>query len=106
MSSKKDPTASLPELVKMAAMRRAHAKVALKKSHAVVAMEYKDGVLIHANDDPSGPPISGKGTLKFGKHSLEFIKEHFRGTIDDVRIYNYALSQSEIGELFKKGIEK
>lgn len=67
---------------------------------------YKDGVLIHANDDPSGPPIPGKGTLKFGKHSLEFVKEHFRGTIDDVRIYNYALSQSEIGELFKRSIEK
>jgi hypothetical protein len=67
---------------------------------------YKDGVLIHANDDPSGPPIPGKGTLKFGKHSLEFVKEYFRGTIDDVRIYNYALNQSEIGELFKQGNEK
>jgi hypothetical protein len=67
---------------------------------------YKDGVLIHANDDPSGPPIAGKGTLKFGKHSLEFVKEYFCGTIDDVRIYNYALSQDEIGKLFKQGIEK
>jgi hypothetical protein len=67
---------------------------------------YKDGLLIHANDDPSGPPITGKGTLKFGKHSLEFVKEYFCGTIDDVRIYNYALSQSEIGELFKQGNEK
>ncbi len=67
---------------------------------------YKDGVLIMANDDPSGPPIPGKGTLKFGKHSLEFVEEYFCGTIDDVRVYNYALSQSEIGELFERGNEK
>jgi hypothetical protein len=64
---------------------------------------YKDGVLVHANDDPSGPPIPGKGSLKFGRHSLEFVEEYFCGTIDDVRIYNYALSQSEIKRLFEGG---
>ncbi|MHC4693961.1 MAG: LamG-like jellyroll fold domain-containing protein [Planctomycetota bacterium] len=64
---------------------------------------YKDGELINVNADPSGPPIAGKGTLKFGRHSLEFVKEYFRGTIDDVRIYNYALSQNEITKLFEEG---
>ena len=67
---------------------------------------YKDGTLIMANDDPTGPPIAGTGTLKFGRHSLEFVEEYFCGTIDDVRIYNYALSQSEITRLFEGGNKK
>jgi hypothetical protein len=67
---------------------------------------YRDGVLITVNDDPSGPPIAGAGTLKFGRHSLEFVEEYFCGTIDDVRIYNYALSQSEITKLFEAGNKK
>jgi hypothetical protein len=67
---------------------------------------YKDGVLIMVNTDPSGRPITSKGTLKFGRHSLVFVEEYFCGTIDDVRVYNYALSQSEIGEIFKQGNAK
>jgi len=67
---------------------------------------YKDGVLIMANNDPSGHPTADTGTLKFGRHSLEFIEEYFCGTIDDVHIYNYALSQSEITKLFEAGNKK
>jgi len=62
---------------------------------------YKDAVLAMVNADPSGPPIAGTGTLKFARHSLEFVEEYFRGTIDDVRIYNYALSQGEITKLLE-----
>ncbi|MHC4143350.1 MAG: LamG-like jellyroll fold domain-containing protein [Planctomycetota bacterium] len=67
---------------------------------------YKDGVVIMVNDDPSGAPNAGTGTLKFGRHSLEFVEEYFYGTIDDVRIYNYALNQSEITKLFEAGNKK
>ena len=67
---------------------------------------YRDGVLTMINNDPSGFPITGTGTLKFGRHSLEFVEEYFCGTIDDVRIYNYALSQSEITKLFERGNKK
>ena len=67
---------------------------------------YKDGALAMANADPSGPPIAGDGTLKFGRHSLEFVEEYFRGTVDDVRIYDYALGHSEIAELVEGGSVK
>jgi hypothetical protein len=66
---------------------------------------YKDGVLTMVNTDPSGEPTAGTGTLKFGRHSLVFVEEYFCGTIDDVRVYNYALSQGEIGGLSEVGNE-
>ncbi len=60
---------------------------------------YKDGDLITNNSAPSGHPEAESATLKFGKHSTS--SDYFGGTIDDVRIYNYALSKGEIEELCK-----
>jgi hypothetical protein len=60
---------------------------------------YKDGVLITNNSAPSGTPEAESATLKFGKHSAA--SDYFGGTIDDVRIYNYALSKEEIEALCK-----
>jgi hypothetical protein len=66
---------------------------------------YKDGILITNNSDPSGDPESESTTLKLGRHSL--YGDYFAGTIDDVRIYNYALSQVEIAALHTgKGLRK
>jgi hypothetical protein len=62
---------------------------------------YKDGVLITNNSAPSGKPEAESGTLKFGRN-LEWT-EYFGGTIDDVRIYNYALSEGEITALYNEG---
>ena len=59
---------------------------------------YKDGILITNNSTPSGDPDSESTTLKLGRHSL--YGDHFAGIIDDVRIYNYALSQAEIAKVF------
>ena len=59
---------------------------------------YKDGILITNNSTPSGDPDSESTTLKLGRHSL--YGDHFGGTIDDVRIYNYALSQVDIAKIF------
>jgi hypothetical protein len=59
---------------------------------------YKDGVLITNNSDPSGDPETESTTLKLGRHSL--YGDHFAGSIDDARIYNYALSQVEIAALY------
>jgi hypothetical protein len=59
---------------------------------------YKDGILITNNSTPSGEPDSESTTLKLGRHSL--FGDHFAGTIDDVRIYNYALSQAEIAKIY------
>jgi len=59
---------------------------------------YKNGVLITNNSTPSGDPDSESTTLKLGKHSL--YGDHFGGTIDDVHIYNFALSQADIAKIF------
>jgi hypothetical protein len=59
---------------------------------------YKDGILITNNSTPSGDPDSESTTLKLGRHSL--YGDHFAGTIDDVRIYDYALSQADIAKIF------
>jgi hypothetical protein len=58
---------------------------------------YKDGVLITNNSAPSGTPDAESATLTFGKHSAA--SDYFGGTIDDVRIYSYALSPDEIEAL-------
>jgi hypothetical protein len=58
---------------------------------------YKNGVLVTNNSDPSGPPDSESETLKLGRHAAEM--SNFKGTIDDVRVYSYALSEDEIKAL-------
>ena len=58
---------------------------------------YKDGVLVTDNPDPSGNPEAEAETLKLGRHAAW--TAHFNGTIDDVRIYNYALTKEEIAAL-------
>ena len=59
---------------------------------------YKDGVLITTNSAPSGNPDAENETLKLGRHSVW--TEYFSGTIDDVRIYNYALSGVDIAAIY------
>ncbi|MCP4608695.1 MAG: tetratricopeptide repeat protein [Planctomycetes bacterium] len=62
---------------------------------------YKDGVLITNNSDPSGAPFAENESLKLGRHAIT--RDYFSGTIDDVRIYDYALSESEIKSLHNEG---
>jgi hypothetical protein len=61
---------------------------------------YKDGVLITTNDAPSGPPAAESNSLKLGKHAAA--EQYFTGTVDEVRIYNRALSAEEV--LFLAGM--
>ena len=63
-----------------------------------VLKAYKNGTLVNINSDPSGDPIAEMSSLKFGRHSQDPM--YFCGTIDDVRIYDYALSESEIKTLY------
>ncbi|MCJ7777062.1 MAG: LamG domain-containing protein, partial [Sedimentisphaerales bacterium] len=58
---------------------------------------YKDGVLITNISEPSGKPDAETATLKFARHATQ--ENYFAGTIDDVRIYSFPLSQEEIQEL-------
>ncbi|MGD2094637.1 MAG: PASTA domain-containing protein [Phycisphaerales bacterium] len=56
---------------------------------------YKDGVLISTNDAPFGPPNSEWNSLKLARHAAN-AGQYFTGTIDEVRIYDRALSDDEI----------
>jgi hypothetical protein len=62
---------------------------------------YKDGVLITNNSAPSGNPDAESATLKFGRHATA--SEYFGGTIDETRIYNYALSEEDVKTLYNEG---
>lgn len=55
---------------------------------------YKDGVLITANQSPSGPPNIESAALMFGRHATA--AQYFQGTIDAVRVYSRALNDIEI----------
>jgi hypothetical protein len=55
---------------------------------------YTNGVLVTSNTAPSGPADSDPNPLTIAKHAT--VKQFFRGTVDDVRIYNRALTQAEI----------
>jgi hypothetical protein len=55
---------------------------------------YKDGALITSSSNPSGNPDAESTSLKLARHATA--ENYFHGVIDDVRLYNYALSESEI----------
>jgi hypothetical protein len=60
---------------------------------------YKNGTLVTNNTTASGKPETESATLKLGRHAK--YGDHFAGLIDDVRIYNYALSEADIAKIFK-----
>ena len=61
---------------------------------------YHNGILIHSQDYSQGD-LDGK-VYTIGNHCRTDLG-HFKGVIDDVRIYNRALSGSEIEELYEMG---
>ena len=59
---------------------------------------YRDGILVSANPRPSGPPDQESNPLVFGRHTRAQTA-FFRGTVDDVRIWNRVLDAPEIAAL-------
>jgi hypothetical protein len=55
---------------------------------------YSNGVLMTSNTSMSGPADQDPAPLTFGKHSQ--LSQYFQGTVDEVRIYNRALTMAEI----------
>jgi hypothetical protein len=55
---------------------------------------YTNGILMTANEAPSGPALAETSPLRLGRHAVN--AGSFRGVIDDVRIYSRALNSSEI----------
>jgi len=66
---------------------------------------YVDGTVVSSNGSGSGAPFSDVGTpLRIGAYSNN--TENYIGGIDDVRIYNRALSASEIKQLYQSSSQK
>ena len=59
---------------------------------------YKNGSLVSYNPAPSGEPESESQKLTFGKHVAN--PWYFKGLLDDVRIYNYALGKDDIKTIY------
>jgi len=56
---------------------------------------YTNGFLISTNSDPSGSPAAESNSLKLARHAAN-ATQFFTGTVDEVRIYNRALSDAEV----------
>jgi hypothetical protein len=61
---------------------------------------YKNGVLAESNPDASGVPDAEPQTLLLGRHAND--NSFFAGTIDDVRVYNFALPETQIQQLYRE----
>ena len=62
---------------------------------------YKDGVLVTDTSGLFGSPYAEQATLTLGRHAYDREPEnHFAGLIDDVRIYNYPLAETEVAALY------
>jgi hypothetical protein len=62
---------------------------------------YKNGVLITNTTTTLGGSSGESNTLKLGRHStFADATNYFRGSIDDVRLYNYALLADEISAIY------
>ena len=60
---------------------------------------YTNGAFVADNPSPSGTSDNKESPLVFGRHST--VEQYFGGTIDDIRIYNYALGEAEIEAIYK-----
>jgi hypothetical protein len=65
---------------------------------------YKDGILADTPYALATAPITNTGTLRIGKSVVNWFYSNFLGKMDDIRLYNRALSASEVKQLAGKGI--
>ncbi len=61
---------------------------------------YKDGILVGEDAHAAGRPNREPLTLKLGRHAKD--EGYFAGTIDDVRLYNYALPEAQVRQLYQE----
>ncbi|HVT63112.1 MAG TPA: LamG domain-containing protein, partial [Legionellaceae bacterium] len=64
---------------------------------------YVDGKLITSSSVTAGWNISSSQNLYIGAYSTALGNSNFGGQIDDVRIYNYALSLTQVQKLYNDG---
>jgi hypothetical protein len=74
--------------------------------HAVMTFDASDAVRLYVDGTErdttsvSSPLVSRSSTVKFGAPAHLPDKDFFTGRIDDIRIYDRALSDSEVGDLY------
>lgn len=62
---------------------------------------YKDGILVTDTSGLFGSPYAEQASLTLGRHAYDTdAANHFAGVIDDVRIYNYPLAETDVVALF------
>jgi len=76
--------------------------VAVRDADGVTVRFYIDGVFLNESVLPGAPTASTPNSFNIGAHAGS-AGQDFSGTIDDVRIYNRALSEDEITRLYHLG---
>lgn len=72
--------------------------VAADKTYA-----YIDGVLVDSDADNTTASLANNDDISIGNGRASYTTDDFNGVIDQVRIYNYARSQSQIAWEFNRG---
>jgi len=63
---------------------------------------YVNGVLVNSRDNGAGGTGDTINGFMIGRNTL-IAENYFNGLIDDVRVYNRALSASEVKQLYNMG---
>ncbi len=64
---------------------------------------YKNGAYVSNNTNPSLISTNNNQPLRIG-YAMDAANDYFKGSIDELRVYNRVLSDAEIGELYSEGI--
>lgn len=74
----------------------------------VVGIHDGQQLSLYVNSSPEGSTTTGRALVQGGEKGLDIggasgTSQNFRGLIDDVQIYNYALSASQVSSLYSTG---
>ncbi|MHA1383274.1 MAG: LamG domain-containing protein, partial [Candidatus Helarchaeota archaeon] len=65
---------------------------------------YVDGILDGSTSGASGMALKNIGNdLRFGKHAGAFLQREYRGKLDEIGIWDCALTKAQISELYNSG---
>ena len=67
---------------------------------------YLDGNLVDSDTDTTGSAMANTDNITIGNGGNSYIGEDWNGLIDEVRIYNRALSAGEVSALYQSGAVK
>jgi hypothetical protein len=65
---------------------------------------YLNGVEVGQNTVSGSPDVSSGGELRIGSDATNALGNQMNGTLDDIRIYNRALSAAEVRLMYKEGV--